>query len=237
MSNPKNTESKAVNSTPEAIETTSYLELPLPPSEGHLREAFDKMMPIVTNVHAFNGHLRELRDLAPQRVEELVMRTPAGVPLLESATDILDEEITNNFPVRWALANGTEPVAMKLEDSQEVTLKIPVKLTHEEVLGIREGTFTPKKIRFGTDITDMEAYQRAIAVFPDFFVPLTESVSRFASEAAYNQKTSFKTTLRKEYEEPLYVAWQVIAPLVDVNDQSYKNFIKAGGLIDWYMKS
>jgi hypothetical protein len=235
MTSPKNIGPNSTSS-PEVTGAINYSEL-LPPSEGHLRDAFDRMMPIVTNVDAFNDHLRNIGDLPPQRIEALVMRTPAGVPFLKSPADILDDEITNNFPVRWALANGTEPVTAKIESGEEITVKIPVRLNHDDVIGIRNGTFTPKKIRFGMDITEMEAYQRAIAAFPDYFVPLSESMSRFSSEAAFTQQTSFKTALRKEYEEPLYVAWQVIVPLVDVNDQSYKNFTKAGGLIDWYMKS
>jgi hypothetical protein len=236
MTSPRNTEPKGTSSSPEVTGTINYLEFP-PPSEGRLRDAFDRMMPIVTNVDAFNDHLRKIGDLPPQRIEALVMRTPAGVPSLKSSADILDDKITNNFPVRWALAKRTEQITIRVENGQEITVKVPISLTRDDVVGIRNGTFTPKKVRFGTDITDMEAYQRAIAVFPDYFVPLTESMSRFSSEAAYGQQTSFKTTLRQEYEEPLYVAWQVIAPLVDINDQSYINFIKAGGLIDWYMKS
>jgi hypothetical protein len=236
MTKPKNTEPRGTNSSPEAIGAISYSELP-PPSEGYLRDAFDRMMPIVTDVNAFNGHLKKVVDLPPQRIEALVMRTRAGVPFLESPADILDDETTNNFPVRWALANGTEPVTVRVESDEDITVKVPVRLSHDDVIGIRNGTFSPKKIRFGMDITEMEAYQRAIAAFPDYFVPLTESMSRFASEAAYNQQASFKTALRQEYEEPLYVAWQAIAPLVDVNDQSFTNFTKAGGLIDWYMKS
>lgn len=202
--------------TPERLRFYGEPEL-TPSQQGFLDYALDK----VSTEQSINEHIEASGIDSLELVEMLRMEKRAEIPMLENVDDVINPNITNNFPVHFAMFTSH-----RLMDVQGREMNMPLPITFRELVALRFGSQEVGQGKF-SDHRDHPNFMRMLAIFPDFSIPLVGKLSQHAAATVYSHD---RNAYREEFKEGLYIAYNIMSQLVDEKDLQ-------GAHPDWYMKT
>lgn len=173
-------------------------------------------LPVVLSKDAVNQRL------AASGRSDLVINEPAQMQIYEDPKELLS--MANNFTPKFWITTGVEKLRYE-PDNPDSEYSRKIAITREQLEQMKDRPITMAEILgkedyFGRTHADTAAFRRMLVLFPEFTIP-------FVLEMSNNQNR------HSRYEAELFVAYQLMSRLVDINDRYVKK--EDGTVNNWYL--
>ena len=167
-------------------------------------------LPIISDIQLCN------KELVGAGRPDLVMIKRAKMLTIDSPEEVVGRR-GNNFASSFVFYTGVEEKSVP--EYPDLTTSESIIITREQLVLLKAGKFSSEEI-ISSCHAHRPAFQRMLVLFPDFTMDLVETIS--SDHGIHTAR----------YDPELFVAYQLMSRLVDVNDEY---IVKDGEVNDWYL--
>ena len=177
---------------------------------ANLRTVLENGLPLVSDIHLCNKEL--VRASRP----DLIMTGRAEMMPIETPEEVVSRK-GNNFASGFIFYTGVEEKSVP--EHRGLTTIESITITREQMMRLSEGVFQADEI-ISSSHAFRSTFQRMLVLFPDFTIDLVKAIS--SNHGNHDAR----------YESELFVAYQLMSRLVDVDDEYV---LRDGKVNEWYL--